>query len=89
MYDQVCTRLDFAYVTRMLGKYLSNPRIDHWKASKRVLRYLQRTKDCMLTYQMSNKLEIVGYIDSDFTGCQDSMKSTSSYIYLLAGGVVS
>ena len=69
----------------MLGKYLSNPIIDHWKATKRVLRYLQRTKDYMPTYQMSDKLEVVGYIDSDFTGCQDSMKFTSDYIYLLAG----
>ena len=41
MYAQVCTRLDIAYITRMLGRYLSNPRIDHWKVAKRVLRYLQ------------------------------------------------
>ena len=43
----------------------------------------------MLTYQRSNQLEIFGYIDSDFAGCQDSMKSTSSYVYLLAGGAIS
>ena len=30
-----------------------------------------------------------GYSDSDFAGCQDSKKSTSSYIYLLAGGAIS
>ena len=43
----------------------------------------------MLTYRRSNKLEIVEYPDSDFAGCQDSMKSTLGYIYLLAGGAVS
>lgn len=43
----------------------------------------------MLTYQRSDKLEIVGYTDSDFGGCKDSMKSTSGYVYLLAGGAIS
>jgi Reverse transcriptase (RNA-dependent DNA polymerase) len=29
MYDQVCTRSDIAYITRMLGRYLSNPGMNH------------------------------------------------------------
>ena len=57
--------------------------------TKRVMRYLQRTKDYMFTYRKSDQLEIIGYSDSDLTGCQDSMKSTSGYIYLLAGGAIS
>ncbi|KAL6335107.1 hypothetical protein AAG906_026487 [Vitis piasezkii] len=56
---------------------------------KWVMRYLQRTKDYMLTYRRSNHLEIVGYSDSDFAGCLDSRRSTSGYIFMLAGGVVS
>lgn len=43
----------------------------------------------MLAYQMSDQLEIVGYTDSDFAGCKDSMKSTSDYIFMLAGGAIS
>ena len=53
------------------------------------MRYLQRTKDYMLTYRRSNHLEIVGYSDSNFAGCLDSKRSTSSNIFMLAGGVVS
>ena len=89
MYAQVCTRPNIAYIVGMLGGYLSNPRKDHWIAAKRVMRYLQRTKDYMLTYRKSDQLKIIGYSDFDFAGCRDSMKSTSSYIYLLAGGVIS
>ncbi|KAG8501211.1 hypothetical protein CXB51_003325 [Gossypium anomalum] len=70
------------------GRYLSNPGIDHWIAAKRVMRYLQRTKDYMLAYKKSDLLEVIGYSDSDFAGCQDSRKSTSGYIYLLAGGAI-
>ena len=40
MYVQVCTRPDIAFVVSMLGKYQSNPGMDHWGAAKKVLRYL-------------------------------------------------
>ena len=43
----------------------------------------------MLTYQKYDNLEIIGYSDSDFAGCQDSKRSTSGYIYMLAGGAIS
>ncbi|RVW44023.1 Retrovirus-related Pol polyprotein from transposon TNT 1-94 [Vitis vinifera] len=68
MYAQVCTRPDIAYVVGMLGRYQSNPGIDHWKAVKKVLRYLQGTKDYMLTYRRTDNLEIIGYSDSDYAG---------------------
>ena len=60
MYAQVCTRPDLAFVTGMLGRYQSNPGLDHWKAAKKVLRYLQGTKGLMLTYKKSDNLEVVG-----------------------------
>ena len=43
----------------------------------------------MLTYRKSDQLKIIEYFDSDFSGCRDSMKSTSGYIYLLAEGAIS
>ena len=43
----------------------------------------------MLTYRKLEKLEIIGYLDSNFVGCIDSRKSTSSCIYLLPGGAIS
>jgi len=89
MYAQVCTRSDIAFVIGVLGRYLSNPRLQHWKAMKRVMRYLKRTKGYMLTYQKSDNLEIIEHSNSDFFGCQDNKRSTSGYIYMLARGVIS
>jgi len=40
MYAQTCTRPDISFVVGMLGKYQGNPGLDHWKAAKKVLRYL-------------------------------------------------
>ena len=56
---------------------------------KRVMRYLKRTKGYMLIYQKFDNLEIIGYSDSDFAGCQDNKRSTSRYIFMLAGGAIS
>ncbi|KAL5823734.1 hypothetical protein ACOSQ4_021634 [Xanthoceras sorbifolium] len=89
MYAQVCTRPDIAFVVGMLGRYQSNPGLDHWKAVKKVMRYLQGTKDYMLMYRRTDNLEVIGYSDSDFAGCVDSRKSTSGYIFMMASGAVS
>ena len=55
--------------------------MDHWKAAKKVIRYLRGTKDYMLTFKRSDNLEVIGYTNSDFAGCVDSRKSTFGYVY--------
>jgi len=89
MYAQVCTRPDITFIVGVLGRYLNNQGLQHWTTTKRVLRYLKKTKDYVLTYRRSENLEIIGYSDFDFAGCQDSKRSTSGYVYILAGGAIS
>ena len=89
MYAQTCTRPDISFVVGMLGRYQSNPGVHHWKAAKKVLRYLQGTKEDMLIYRRSNNLEVIGYSDSDYAGCVDTRKSTFGYLFLLADGAIS
>ncbi|XP_057980167.1 secreted RxLR effector protein 161-like [Malania oleifera] len=86
---QTCTRLDISFAVGMLGRYQSNLGMEHWKATKKVLRYLKGVKHCMLTYRRIDQLEVFGYSDSDFAGCVDSRKSTYGYLFLLAGGAIS
>ena len=88
-YAQVCTRPDIAFVTGVLGRFQSNPGIEHWKIVKKTLRYLQGTKGLMLTYRRSDSLQVEGYSDSDFAGDIDDRKSTSGYVFTLAGGAIS
>ena len=89
MYAQVCTHPDIAFVVGVLGRYLSDLGQSHWKAAKKVLRYLHGTKDLMLTYQHIDTLEVVGFSDSYYAGCVDEKNSTSSYIFMMTEGVVS
>jgi hypothetical protein len=57
----------------MLGRYLRNLRLDHWKAAKWVIRYLKKTKYYMLIYWRSDQLEIIWYTDFNIIGCKDNV----------------
>ena len=88
-YAQICTRPDLAFIIEILGRYQSNPGQAHWIMVKKALRYVQGTKGLMLTYRKSDSLEIEGYSDADFAGDIDDRKSTSGYVFTLAGGAIS
>lgn len=89
MYALFCTHPDIAFIVGVLDRYLSDPGMKHWKAAKCAIRYLKRTKDYGLIYRRSNSLEVIGFSDSNFGGCEDSRRSTSGYIFMLAGGAIS
>ncbi|XP_042511708.1 secreted RxLR effector protein 161-like [Macadamia integrifolia] len=89
MYAMIYTHSDISFAVGMLVIYVSNPGMDHWVAAKKVMRYLKGTREYMLTYKASDRLEVIGYSDSDYVRCLDSRKSTSGYIFLLAGGTIS
>ncbi|XP_068337105.1 secreted RxLR effector protein 161-like [Pyrus communis] len=82
MYAQVCTRLDIS----VLGRFQSDTGEAHWNGAKRVLRYLQRTKEHILIYRKTDKLVLEEYSDSYFAGCPDDLNSTSGYIFTMACG---
>ena len=73
----------------MLSRYQSNPGIEHWKAVKKVLRYLQGSKDYMLTYKRINNLEIFAYSNSNYSCCKDTRRSTYDYVFMLYDGPIS
>ena len=50
MYAMIGTRPDIAFVLSELSKYVSKPGMNHLIAAKRVLRYLQFSKDYHLDF---------------------------------------
>ncbi|GJY30809.1 hypothetical protein Tco_0414304 [Tanacetum coccineum] len=77
------------YIECILNRFQSNPGLLHWKAAKKVLRYLQGTKEYKLTYTRSDNLEVIRYSDSDFAKCKDTSRSNLGYIFMLLGGPIS
>ncbi|KAA3486344.1 pleiotropic drug resistance protein 3-like [Gossypium australe] len=59
----------------------------HFKAAKRVLRYIKGTLSYEVKFEKGNELRLVGYSDSDWAGSVDDMKSTSGYFFTLGSSV--
>lgn len=70
-------------------KSVESPTVLHWQAGKRVMHHLVSTKDYAVKYSASKDVEPVGYVDSDYAVDLASQKSTTGYIFLMAGGAVS
>ena len=63
----------------------------HVLAVKRVMRYLQATKDLWLTYREgeSSGVTLTGFVDSNWGSDVDTRRSTTGWCFLLGGGVIS
>ena len=53
MYAMLCTRPDVCLAISLAGRYQGNPGVDHWTAVKNILKYLKRTKDMFLIYEVT------------------------------------
>jgi hypothetical protein len=67
---------------------MANPGREHWNTIKRILRYIKGTSDAALCYGGS-EFTVRGYVDSDFAGDLEKRKSTTGYVFIIAGGAVS
>jgi hypothetical protein len=83
-----CTRPDSAFVVRVLSRFMSQPRLEHWQVAQQVLRYISGTVDLGILYRGTEQ-RVVGYCDADYAGDPDKRKSTSGYRFMMAGGAVS
>ncbi|KAL5843259.1 hypothetical protein ACOSQ4_009217 [Xanthoceras sorbifolium] len=78
-----CTRPDILYTVGLVSRYMENPTTTHFKAAKRILRYIKGTIDFGLFYSISNDYKLVGYSDSDWGGDIDDRKSTSGLVFFM------
>lgn len=62
----------------------------HWISAKCVMRYLHDTTKIKLKYDCSANNEFLGYCVCvcDFAGCPDDRKSTTGFIFKLAGAAL-
>ncbi|KAH9648378.1 hypothetical protein KPL70_025559 [Citrus sinensis] len=72
-----CTRPDILYAVGLVSRYMKNPKTTHFKAAKRILRYIKGTINFGLLYSFSNDYKLIGYSDSDWGGDVDDRKSTT------------
>jgi hypothetical protein len=78
-----CTRSDIAYGVGLVSRYMEEPKMTHWKAIKRILRYVKGTLSHGLYYSHTNEFDLVGYSDSDWSENLDDRKSTLDFMFFM------
>ncbi|KAG8499730.1 hypothetical protein CXB51_006318 [Gossypium anomalum] len=75
----------------IVNKYMHNPEKGHWQAVKWTLRYIQKTMDVGLLFKQDTTLGkgVIGYVDSNYASDLDKRRSTTGYVFTLAGGPIS
>ncbi|XP_068487099.1 uncharacterized mitochondrial protein AtMg00810-like [Phaseolus vulgaris] len=79
---------DIMFAMCMYARFQSAPKESHFNATKRILKYLQGTKDVGLWYPGNVSLSLTSYSDSDFTGCKIDRKSTSDTCHFLGSSLI-
>jgi hypothetical protein len=89
MYLMVGTRPDIAVTCSELSKYLEHPDDKHVVAAKRVLRYLQGTKNYVLVMDGTKSLQPVGFADADYANDLETRRSMTGYYIEMCGAAIS
>lgn len=97
LWGQVCTRANLAFAGSLLARYQLNPGRPHWECVEWVAGYILNILHYSITYSSPNglspapgtRLKPHAYVDSDHAGCQDMYRSTSGYVFFMAGAPVS
>lgn len=68
---------------------MHQPWDNHWNAAKRVLLYIQGTKDFGLLYKKTKNFVLGVFSDADFAGSIDDRASTSGYLMNMGSAAMS
>ncbi|XP_022003293.2 uncharacterized mitochondrial protein AtMg00810-like [Helianthus annuus] len=83
------TRPGISYAVQQICMHMHAPRLDHWNALKRILRYLQGTTEFGLHLGSVPHLRLVAYTNADWAGCPDTRRYTSGYCVYLGDNLIS
>lgn len=90
LYLAQCTRPDIAFSIAIVSQFNINPGNAHWKAVKRIFRYLKGTLDSKLVFAKDSKYDdLCCYSDSDWGSNFCDFKSCTGYVFVWQGAAIS
>jgi len=82
-------RLDIQFGVCLCARFQSNPKESHFKAAKRILKYLKGTTNVRLWYPNESNIVLSGFSYSDYVEWKLDRKSTSGTCHLLGSSLIS
>jgi hypothetical protein len=83
------SRPDIMLFVCMCARFQADPKEDHLRVIKRILRYLVHTPKFGLWYPKGSTFDLIGYSDVDWAVCKIDRKSTSGTCQFLGRSLVS
>jgi len=84
IYAMVCTSPYLSQAVSMISRYMHDPKRNHWKAVKWILRYIKGIIDIDLIFKdVTGEQKRIGYVDSDYAEDFDKRWSTTGYVFTL------
>ncbi|KAL2928646.1 Retrovirus-related Pol polyprotein from transposon RE2 [Bienertia sinuspersici] len=83
------TRPDLAYAVHILAQFMQAPRVEHWDAALRVVRYLKGSPGQGILLPSQCELRLTGWCDSDWASCPLTRRSLTGWIVFLGGSPIS
>ncbi|SGY54919.1 BQ5605_C006g03931 [Microbotryum silenes-dioicae] len=80
-----CTRPDISYAVTQLSRHCADPKPEHFRQMRRVLRYLRGTINRRLEYNRHLGIDVTLYCDSDHAAEKSGHRSISGYTVIMAG----
>lgn len=77
------------FLTCLCARFQATPKVSHMVAAKRILIYLKGAPKLGLWYLISDDINLYGYTDNDFGGCNINKKSTLGASQFLGGRILS
>ena len=82
-------RPDICFAVKTLIQFLIDPRHVHLIIAKHILRYLKGAVDYGLKYEANQKINLEGYVNSDWEGSAIDRKNTSGCCFSMGSCVIS
>lgn len=82
------TRPNIAFAVNDVSRFNTNFDIAHWKAVKRILRYLRGTINYKLKYSKGIDDGLVGFSDADWASDIDKRRSCTGYFFKMSNGAI-
>lgn len=83
------TRPDLCFAVQKLAKYTAAPRVPHYQALLKVLRYIKGTVSQGIFFSAKSSLQLKGFADADWGAFPDTRRSVSGYCIFLGDSLIS
>ncbi|KAF5459453.1 hypothetical protein F2P56_023397 [Juglans regia] len=83
------TRSDLAFAVGKVYQFMHSPRVPHWQAVKRILRYIKHISTVGLQLSPSSPTQLTTWSYVNWEGCPDDRRSTRGYCIFLGSNLIS